>query len=229
MAMIEKLKSNFEQFKTLETNIENLNTILSFYESCIPEFFYKGENGEADNIKKIYNYIKENEDDKFVIETVDINQCGHVYTEYMDGMVKFINDIKEINQLDTEKLSSYQEKFNIAKNNDSIFIESLFEGKINQKEEMVLEEAVNNVEYLIDFIPQIKSFKTTCDLLEESVMDGCSDKNNLIQYSINMLFESVNNYCYNTLATVFETYNAISDHIFNETEDKACEYKFELF
>ena len=229
MAMMNKLKSKYEEFKTLDTNIENLNMVLDFYESCIPEFFYKGEDGESENIKKIYNYIKENTDDKFVIETVDINECGHVYTEYMDGMIKFINELKDINQYDTENLSAYKSKFNIAKNNDSIFIESLFNGKIKETEEMTLTEAVKNVEYLIDFIPQIKSFKTTCELLQESVLERDCFKNDLIEYSVNMLFESVNNYCFNTLNTVFETYNNISNHVFSKSITNTDNSSFELF
>lgn len=232
MAVLENLQSKYQEFKGLETNVENLNSMLDFYESCIPAFFFKGENGEADNIKKIYKVVNESEDiQSKKILSIDINECGHIYMEYVDGMVQFINDIKNSTPNDTVNLETFQEKFDIAKSNDSLFIESLFNGDINKFTEMPVSEALVNVEYLIDFIPQIKSLKSRCDTMQESVSDELPGfKNDLLSYTMNMLFESVNNYCYNTLKTVFETYNDIYEAVIaSESNPTSSEGAYQLF
>ena len=94
---LENFTEKYESFKLKEPTIDNLIDELSYYESSIPEFFSK--NGEATGIRNMYSGIHEmmeNGIDK-TIKCVDINKSNAIYVEYMDGMIKFINDIKNLN------------------------------------------------------------------------------------------------------------------------------------
>lgn len=216
---LESFTEKYESFKLKEPTIDNLFDELSYYESSIPEFFSK--NGEATGIRNMYSGIHEmmeNGVDKS-IKCVDINKSNAIYVEYMDGMIKFINDIKNLNLNGNESMSSFTEKFENAKNKDMIFIESLYNGKINEIEDVPLSEAVYNIEFLIDFIPGLKTMKSNCCTVQESVKEVTdSSKKQLLDDCTKMLCESVNNFCYHTIKAVLESYDNITLAISGDNE-----------
>lgn len=233
---MEKLNSFLEKLNEKHNNlnsnisIDSLVDNMKFYESFIPEFFSK--NGESDGIKSVYSAIKENMVNEKSIISSDITKSGYIYKEYMEGMISFINDIS--NTVMTESvndLNTYKEKFEKAKEKDSLFIDSLYNGKLNEQLEMPLSEAVCNIEYLIDFIPELTIMKNQCVDLNESFNDiKESDKKSLINNSLNMLYESVDNFCYSTIKNIITTYSNIYDKLFNESSnDKEEEIVFKLF
>ena len=219
---LESLKTQHETFKNGEMTIESLLDNIACYESFIPEFFSK--TGEADGIREMYTGIRNNLDNEKTIMCIDINNTANIYNEYMEGMSKFITDITAIEITEaTNELTVFKENFNVAKQNDSIFIESLYDGKLkeNEKMEVPLSEAVANIEFLIDFIPQMSMIKESCISLYNSTKEQPNnDCAELVNDGLKMLFESVDKYCYSTISNIVTTYSDIKDKLFNEnTED----------
>lgn len=205
-----------EELSKNSYSIESLLNNFTVYESFIPEFFSK--TGEADNIRTMYDSLKnkKNEDNKIVC--ISLNESASIYDEYLEGMISFMNDIQNIEVTEGENsLEQYTEKFNRAKENDSIFIESLFNGKLTKEREIPLSEAVSNIEYCIDFNESLKTIKNTCINIQESFTKEDNIKTELLGKCRDMLFESVSNYCYSTLKNVINIYENIND-VLNEKE-----------
>ena len=222
----EQLESNQELIREGEFSQELFENNIAFYESFIPEFFSK--TGEANNIRKMYKDLRQEKNENKSISCISLTESATIYAEYIDGMTKFINDIKEIEITEsTDDLVPFTEKFNNAKQNDSAFIESLFNGKLTEERDTVLTEAVSNVEFVIDFIDSIKDMKSRCNEIKESVNNDNQVKKELLQNCYNMLCESVNNYCFNVLKSVISTYNSINDSLYSE--NKKSEIKEEGF
>lgn len=218
----DKLTSMYESFKNRDANITNLISELAYYESIIPVFF--SQNGEADSIRNMYKNIHESIENgnEPIVECVDVNKSYLIYLEYVDGMIKFINEVKNITDLDGNnvKLEEYSDKFNRAKRNDSLFIESLYNGRLSEISGTKVSDAVCNIEFLIDFIPNMKSLKMECISLQddiESIQD--STKHELLDNCLSMLYESVNTFSYNTIKNVVSTYYSIIESLENEDGD----------
>lgn len=222
-------KKHSEYVSLTERSIDDLDAILTFYEAFIPDFFSK--DGEADEIKNIYKKIKENGKDLYV-QTIDLNKGSMIYQDYLDGMYQFIDDIFSISsKKNVENNDEYEEKFERAKSNDSLFIKSLFGGSLNKSIEIPVEEAVSSVEYLIDFMGQIKEMRDRCkDSFNKYNAQGLvnSTDNNLLSSSIQMLLTSVEDYCYTTLITILSSYECIKKVLSNDMSKKEVP-KFQLF
>lgn len=229
-SFLEILDSQHEKFKTESVNIDSLINGIDFYESFIPDFFSK--NGEANGIRAMYKGIRESLENEKTINAIDVNKSAEIYNEYMEGMIEFILDISNITFVEAcDELKIFEEKFEKAKEKDCIFIESLYDGKLNEETEMVLSEAVSNIEFLIDFIPQLKTMKERCINLNESFKNKTENQEiELVNKSLEMLYESVNNYCYSTVKNIVTTYYDINDKLFNVTPSSNEEKPmFQLF
>ena len=231
-SFLSDLTSHYETFKTETASIDNLIKEMEYYESFIPDFF--SQNGEADGIKNMYSEIRtmmENGEEK-TIECIDIGKSSSIYYEYLDGMIKFINDIKNVNTVDSDDaLYAFTEKFNSAKDKDSLFIQSLYNGKLSESTDMLLSEAVTNIEFLIDFIPNLKTMKSNCCMVQESIKEVTDDRAKcLLDQCATMLCESVNNFCYSTIKAVTDTYSGINQIIYNESvnDEPTVEEPFKL-
>ena len=230
---LESLKQQHESFKSGDKSLESLLKDIECYESFIPEFFSK--TGEADRIHAMYAGINENLDNEKSINCINLNTTANIYNEYMEGMTSFIMDISEINIKEAaDALDIFKSNFNRAKENDSIFIESLYDGKLKENElvETPLSSAVTNIEYLIDFIPQLSLIKENCTSLFHKINSGTQNETtDLVNDALKMLFESVDTYCYHTISNVVSTYSDINDKLFNEnTEDTIdSQPKYKLF
>ena len=81
---------------------------------------------------------------------------------------------------------------------------------------------------MIDFIPQLKELKEKCESVHSLITDEDTAKSKLFKESSDMLFESVSNYCYNTVKNIFECYTQIQDKIGNTKHEKVIP-EFVLF
>ena len=229
-SFLENLDSQHEKFTTGSITLESLINDIEFYESFIPEFFSK--NGEAKGIRVMYESIRENIGNEKTIMCVDVHRSASIYREYMEGMVSFITEIS--NNMMTEsahELNDYAEKLERARTKDSLFIDSLYNGKLNEHIDTVLSEAVMNVEFLIDFIPQLNLMKESCKNLYTTVNYTAENKERtLIDSCMNMLFESVDNYCYSTVKNIVSTYKDIHEKLSETgTVTESEDISFKLF
>ena len=213
---ISEIEQKYTDLILTETTVESCTEFLSYLESVIPEFFSR--NGEAEGIHKMYDFMSESDND-LVVDCVDVRESAKIYSEYIEGMNKFIQEIKESgSNADASNMPEIEVKLETASTNDGIFISSIFGGAVNSKKETTIKEASDNIEYLIDFIPQIKGFKESVVDITEAVKltpKYSQEQEKLLTESLEMLYKSISNYCKSNIINIFETYNDINESINN--------------
>lgn len=194
-----------------------------FFEGTIQTFFGGSKvqdltglvNGKYD-IQTLYEKVSESGDD-IHINAVDLTESLNIYTEYLDGMIKFINDIKNVNINEGEDLEKYSDKFNLAKKNDFTAIESLFGGSTNEAVDMTLERAVSNVDFLVDLLPSIKSFYGELHQVSEACKDIEEEtKSALLSKCIDLMKDSIDHFCESALRNSFSSYESMINAIYHE-------------
>jgi hypothetical protein len=218
--LLRELETHHNKFKNAHKSLETFNRDIEFYEKFIPYFFSK--NGDADNIKNVYENITYDYEDgcEKTISCINVNKCYDVYKEtWLDGMYQFISDIRESSDDNLENLSR---TLTIAEHNNPVFLTGLYNGEVEECpiEEMPLSEAVSNIEFLIDFIPQLSLLKEECLHTVNTIVNGdySKDKQNMLIESLNLLYNSIDDYCYGTLKNILEDYDKINTALFESTE-----------
>lgn len=226
MDYAEVLKNKFETADQGMKEVDSIDALKDVFESTmeyyshtlIPSFFSTKE-GEGSKIKDLYKTLKEKYYTKTVMESVvtnvDLNIAGTAYLDYLNGMCTFIRETCD-SCIDGEKYAKEsavcEEKINSAKSHDGEFIESIFGGCNNQATTETILEATRNIEYLIDFMDTIKQDSYQCGCMIDRIKKGMQDHQEstpLLMESARMMTESVNHYVYNTIQTIFNSYNAI--------------------
>jgi hypothetical protein len=206
-----------ENFMNIEETCGSVKEITTYYKNFIKEFFSK--QGEAESIMKIYRYLKENRynNKECCVNCVNFDNSIAKYTEYLDGMIEFIDDVRTTCSVDPEsnKCTNFKEKLNKAIENDNLFIQSLFDNK-EKCEKMKISEAVYYIEYLIYFIDKMDEISDKCKKIEYEI----DDKNDTSLYnnSYFMMKKSINHFFYSVIITVITTYNVMIDVI----DGKSC-------
>jgi hypothetical protein len=198
---------NSKDFITLEKE-------LKAYKDIIPEFFSR--NGEATGIRNLYEKINDTEYSNKVINSIDLNVTESIYDDYLNGMYTFIQDLNTAVVRESDNVDEYEEKLSTAKENDSVFIESIFGGNLNPSIESSVKEATDNLEVLINFIPKIDNFYNKSIILNESMNNG----NKLVGDSIELICESVGNYTYNVIKNIMTTYYDIIESFEEKSKEK---------
>jgi len=229
--MINKLDKNYIESRILP-GYEGVCKEIEFIEGFIPEFFSK--NGEANNIKIMYEKLDEinKSDESKEVSCVDVNKGFHIYKEYVEGMLKFINDIKNVDMLtESRDFENYSSQFNQAKRKDALFIDAIYGGNINQSVNTNVTEAVSNIEFLIEFIPELKILKEYCDTLHNSsINSNDTTKEKLFNESSEMFYESVGYYIHSTVKNVLSTFCDINDKLNEEiVTTESVKDNFKLF
>lgn len=210
--------------KSVTEMAESVVSELTSYEDFIPNFFY--ENGNESSIRQMYQNLHEEKFQESSIDIIDLYESKRIYTEYHDGMSNFVKEIISLNDGVAKESSEeiYRTNLEKAKNADDGFVSSLFGGKYNEPANVVMTEAVKNIEFLIDFIPEIDTLKQESNALAEN----CNDSE-LVKESISLLFESVCNYCYESIKTTMYTYKAINDVMDEIPKNKESKNSFKIW
>ena len=163
----------------------------------------------------------------YLKDSVTKMSCSISDKEYVEGMTSFITEIgsKQFTAEESD-LGEYHEKLGVAKEKDSDFINSIYGGSLNKPESMPIKEAVENIEYLIDFIPEIGSIHDKCVTLKDTY-EGMD--NNILNESLSMLYESVENYCYSTVSSIASTYHNIKKTLQDGPVQESTQETFKLF
>ena len=183
---------------------------LSSYETIIPDFF--SYRNEAVRIKELYKKLKQLDYARNrVINCVDVGCAGYLYNEYFDGMYTFIDKFFAEVSGNGSSVQLMEKQLQTAIQGDPLFIESLFGGKNNAPSEQVLTDAINNVEYLVDFLDRLKGLK-------QMVADICNRANELstYKYSVDAAKLAVKSTCtfsYRILGAIVDIYNSIYESL----------------
>ena len=222
MTKYEKLRKELsdihQNFLNKDCTLESVGTELLDYTKYIKNFYLE----EGKNLLNVLNDVK---DSDIKIESVDLVKVNEIYSEYIGGMMSFINEIVSANIVsESEEITSLQEKFNRAKENDSQFIESL-SSKYAGKDNYLMVEACSNIAYMVDFIPEMKILLTYCENTENKVR-GREDQ--LSKDSLSMIYESVSHYCNYVLNEVINVYESI-ENTYNGKPKETSKEEFKLF
>lgn len=227
MYVIKEIEEKYTDFITSETTLESAVATLDYLKSTIPAFFSR--NGEAKSIHNMYDYLSESADEpvenQAMIECCDVRKADEIYDEYLTGMEKFINECMQAN-IEDSSLITFKENVETVKLSDSVFIESIFGGNLNEKKEQTLVEASDNIEYLVDFMPKIEEIRNKITSLTEAVdtqIMSTDAQKELLRDSLTMMYESVVNYCRTNIENIFETYDGIIKTINNPEGDTSSD------
>lgn len=212
---IEKLdeirNSGKEYFEDMKSMTENMNEELTQYELFVANFFCEKENAES--IRSMYRSLREPVYQERCINCLNMEKSTKIYQEYHEGMNKFLGDITRCyisESVDESQKETFETQLERAKSADHTFIESIFGGKNNERETTLLTEAMKNVEFLIDFLPEITKMKDQCNTIVENVNDN---SDSLVKESVRLLYDSVGEYCYHCLYESVKTYEEIDKKI----------------
>lgn len=174
----------------------------------IPDFFSK--NVEAENVRLVYQTLRENEFPGVTKTCVDVYRASEIYHEYVRGMVDFLNEIIECSNtaFSVDEETKFRDLLTKAREKDYDFVKSCFGGDINPPVEENLRDAVKNVEMLIDFNDELTSFKQMSETLAGSINE-VDDDNELLCEAITLYIKSVIYYCYNMINSIFDSYDKI--------------------
>lgn len=210
-------------------NIKTLHTELldelDFYSGIIPEFF--SYQHEAEKIKALYRKLKTLDYmGNKVVSCIDVERAGSSYREYFEGMVSFINNYIDEACNNGENLPLLQKQLQTAIEGDPMFIESLFGGKNNERQNVELTEAIKNVEYLVDFLDALKCMRTTLN----EVIDRCfnTQPSTDLCKVVTLLTNSVSNFSNRVIYTIMDTYEIINCSLDNRPV-KNVDTSFKVF
>lgn len=223
MNRFEKLRNDLsdirKRFSENSITLESVKEELTTYESFIKNMFLSKEEGNH-----IWNIYKNERDITF--ESSDLYQVKDVYSEYISGMMNFMDEIISVGTVtESTETSKLEEKFAKAKSNDSTFIESLCE-KYVKKEEVPMSHALGNVAFLVDFVDEMKVLGNYCESMTTKAGNTASE---LSKESLEMLYESVVHYCQFMIKEAIDMYESIDVKLNGENVDSKETEVFKLF
>lgn len=220
---LEVFNENLNKLKDADCRMNSIDSEIQCCQNFVPKFFT--DNDSDKGIRYMYSVIDSPDlSSREISDVVDVRHGYHVYKEYLDGMIKFINELINTQNPSDEVINVYKNRLDIANAKDIDFISGLFNGcKFNEKRNMNLSEAAGNLEFLVDFFDEMKEILKKCN----NFKNYTSSDNELIKSSINMLASSVSCCCATIIETVIKTYYKIMDAIKedNNVAPKPVQYK----
>lgn len=214
---IDEITNSYNTFNESTTNnlnssefCQEMSNELTRYSEAIKNFF----TGKETEIKFIYKSIRENSFPYNKVKCYDINSAIHQYMEYYPGLVEFINKLIDLRDTDTVDPSSAQSTIAQVNNRDKEFICSIVNGDKNELEEVSINDAMKNVESLIEINNSLNDFKkmveSTCRIIDNN---HCDKYQNEIKQGLRVFVTSIA--CFNSkvISEVANTYDKIHQSI----------------
>lgn len=208
------IKSSDDINNTKITEISSITDVLiediKTYNNIISSFFV----GKENEIKQIYNSIKNKKFPFNKVSVLDINFVSNTYLEYFEGMIEFINKVVDLNDSDEVSNESISSTINKINERDSEFIESIFGGSRCSESSVDINTAMLNVEKLIDINEDFSMFINTVNKVCEYAQNNNSSKyKNEIILALNVLLKSIRVYNRNCVSNILKTYDKITASI----------------
>lgn len=231
-------KEQMEKAQTVDELESIYNESVSFYsKELIPAFF--SSRGEGKHIKDMYQKLDERKHQKYIreskIESVDLNMANGIYRDYLSGMQTFILETCDTcidPSVYVKESENCRTKLSTAKENDGLFIESIFGGSNNRSHIESIVESTKNVEYLVDFIDYLKEESTNCGDVISKVKSsiaanesGCT----LLTESVRLMTESMHNFVHHTIMQIFDSYDRITTMLDGNTGSTDSTQEVEKF
>lgn len=151
---IQDIKTNSEYTRLTQKQFE-------MYGSIIKDFFV----GKESEIKNIYNSIRNNSFPYNKVECIDINNAMNLYKDYFEGMWEFVNKVCDLRDTDDVKIDNIISTITKVNDKDKEFISSILGGDRNPSQVVTLDDAMKNVECLIDIDSKLQNYIKLIDTL----------------------------------------------------------------
>lgn len=232
---IEALDKNQATYNEKLSNIDPIHYVelvsneFHSLSEIIKDFFLS----KKDEIKAIYNHIRNNDFPYNKINCFDIQAAIASYMDYNTGLVDYvlrILDLQESDEISTETLTASLDK---VSDKDSMFTHRLFtygtdESPVENKD---LNESMKNIEVLIDMDHNFNTFKMEIiDVVNKynEIKDN-PYKAEIMKKGILFMINSIRTYHYYCIKAIFRCYTSIHKSIQNRTpvsgEKKVPEYQ----
>lgn len=159
--------------------------------------------GSRELISSIYSKLKNNELPYNKVDTIDVNKVVAMYKEYNESMLEYIMKILDA----SSDKADYTDYINKAIKNDHDYICKLMNDTCDKYS---LDEAMSNVEYLIDVKNDVEWFRKNYD-------DIMSRNSELADLCGTMYATSVVTFTKNILPAVYNCFEAITASIEHRT------------
>lgn len=205
--------------------IEIITNNCDYLKKFVKDFFV----GKEDEILKIYDILKRQACPYNKIKFVDVNMASHLYSEYFDGLTKYVDKLISLNNDDEISTETVKASFEKIKKADEICFKNIFYGELNPEATVNIDTAMVNIETLIDinnnfsnFINLVNSmcnkiYKNKCDKYYNSIVEG-----------LGLFIFSICKYNFLSIIHILETWDKITDSIQTRTpvvEKITSEYK----
>lgn len=203
----EELCGNIDNEKDTESVFKLFEQEICVYSEIISSFFL----GKKDEIKKIYDSLKNNMFPYNKISSIKLDVATYDYSNYLNGMVEFIRRTTDLKDNDEVSKDSVRKTIDSVREKNDDFIESIFDGRLNEICDMDLDSAMKNVEILIDMEPTLSKYVNIGKQVKSSVLSNNSEKyKEEILDSIKIYTTSILQFNYKCLIEIFNTYEKIS-------------------
>lgn len=201
-----------------ETDIESMFKLFEqetcIYFEIISSFFL----GKKDEIKKIYDSLKNNMFPYNRISSIKLDVAMYDYSNYSNGMIEFIRRTTDLKDTDEVNKDSVRNTIDSVRSKNDDFVESIFDGRLNEVCDMDLDSAMKNVEILIDVEPTLSKYVNIGKQIKSSILSNNSEKyKEEILDSMKIYTISILQFYYKCLIEIFNTYEKISTSMKSRT------------
>lgn len=185
--------------------------------------------GKESEIKYIYNSIREHKFPYNRISCIDVSVAKHMYSDYIVGMIEFINKLANLKDGDNISIDAVGKTIEKVIEKDEDFISSIFGGEKNKTQSMDIDSAMKNIEELIDVEGQLSEFEGYARSLSNLTFSNTYKPVAIKGFKI--YFKSVLNYNSKCIEEILSCYDKIHKSIQNRTPAKGVIEKpeYQLF
>lgn len=200
------MTSEYEKTDCPIQTCDLLKKELYAYSEIISSFFI----GKEEDIKNIYKLIRNNERPYNKITCSDVNIAISNYSSYFDGLYHFVSTVCGLLDTDTQVSENILGTTDKVSEKDNDFVASLF---VN-KETFNLDQAMQNVEALVDVYKNLDSYIICVVTLSNKIKENnCEKYKNEISVAYKVLVKSIRGYIANLISEILSTYSSIEESI----------------
>lgn len=197
------------------TEISTVTTqLFKGYSDFIKTFFCGREN----EIKKIYEGIRNDSYPFNKITMIDVNMAIHCYSDYFTGLLQFANKISDLKDSDSVNSESVSKTLEMVKSKDKAFVDSLFGGEMNPSTTTNIDTAMVTVEAFIQLDRNFDEFVlVTKSITNDATVSNSTKYNDQVLEGIRIFVSSFGYYNFRCIKEIIKTYNDIIDSMTSRT------------
>lgn len=208
-----KLQALYEVFTNELSNITDASQMMECLKKqllCYSEIIRSFFTGKDNEIRNIYQAIREQRFPYNTVHGCDVNFAIHAYKDYLEGLSVFVFKVLDLNDSDMIDINKIHETAISVMERDSEFMDEIFGGSKNPNVDMDLDSAMKNIESLLDINDNISSYIEICKRMIDIVNAHPTEVYKDVRVEgIKIFISSISNYNYKSIDSVLTTYENI--------------------